>query len=152
MTILVSTDPCLKAYLSAILKQLQLFLLQRKVHRIVLVIIKVDTKETLERWEFTVDTNQAVGDQEKVEVDINVVQTDIRNIIRQITASVTYLPLLDDKVSFDILLYTDKDTDLPSQEWRDSTAHLIPGAEEVELRNFNTKMHNVKVGVAYKTL
>lgn len=125
--------------------------MQRKVHRIVLVIIKVDTKETIERWEFTIDTNQEVSEDQKVEVDLKQVQADIRNIIRQITASVTYLPLLDDKVSFDILLYTNKDTDLPSQEWLDTTAHLIPGAEEVELKNFNTKVHNVKAGVAYKT-
>lgn len=148
---MVSTDPLVKAYLSAILKQLQQFLIQREVHRIVLVIVKVDTKETIERWEFTIDTNQEIKEDTKVEVDLKQVQADIRNIIRQITASVTYLPLLDDKVSFDILLYTNKDTDLPSQEWLDTTAHLIPGAEKVELKNFNTKVHNVKAGVAYKT-
>lgn len=72
-------------------------------------------------------------------------------MVRQITASVTYLPLISDNVSFDILLFTDKDTQLPSKEWEDSVSHVIPNAEEVQLRSFNTKIHNLKAAVAYKS-
>lgn len=147
----MSKDERLKNYLQIILKQLQTFLLQRKVHRIVLVIVKVDTKETIERWEFTIDCDHSIDDERSVEVDMKQIQNGIRDVIRQITASVTYLPLISEAVSFDILFFTDKDTQLPSQEWADSTSHLIPHAEEVQLRSFNTKIHNLKAAVAYKT-
>ena len=36
------------------------------------------------------------------------IKQEIRDVIRQITASVTFLPLLDCVCSFDILIYTDK--------------------------------------------
>lgn len=147
----MSTDERVQKYLKTIFDKLNIFLLQRKVHRLVLVIIKVDTKETIERWEFTVNCDDKVNDEQKVAVDMKEIQSGIRDVIRQITASVTYLPLIDSAVSFDILLYTDKDLELPSQEWADSTSHLIPHAEEVQLRSFNTKIHNLKAAVAYKS-
>jgi mitotic spindle assembly checkpoint protein MAD2 len=36
------------------------------------------------------------------------IRQEIRDVIRQITASVTFLPLLDCICSFDILIYTHK--------------------------------------------
>lgn len=124
--------------------------MQRKVHRLVLVLVRVDTKETIERWEFSIETNDEIDNEQNVEIDVKKVQSDIRNIIRQITASVTYLPLIENPVSFDILLYTDKNSELPSQDWSDSTSHLIPDAQEVELNSFNTKIHALKTTVSYK--
>lgn len=40
-------------------------------------------------------------------------------IIRQITASVTFLPLIDEPCSFDLLVYADEDVDVP-RTWEDS--------------------------------
>lgn len=147
----MSNDDRLKAYMKTILQQLQSFLLQKQVHRVVLVIINVDTKETIERWEFKIDCDSSVSDDDNVNINLKDIQNGIRDVIRQITASVTYLPLIDGGVSFDILLYTDKDLQLPSPEWSDSTSYLIARAEEVQLRSFNTKIHNLKASVAYKT-
>lgn len=147
----MSSDEGVKTYLKSVFEQLKVFLMERKVHRIVMVIIKMDTKETIERWEFTVDCDRKVKDEESIPVDEKEIQSGIRDVIRQITASVTYLPLIDGAVSFDLLFYTDKGTELPSKEWADSTPHLIPNAEEVQLRSFNTKVHNLKAAVAYKS-
>lgn len=41
---------------------------------------------------------------------------EIQAIIRQITASVTFLPMLEDKCTFDLLVYTKADSDVP-QQW-----------------------------------
>ncbi|KAI2801906.1 pre-rRNA processing protein ftsj3 [Blomia tropicalis] len=151
LTIFMTTDDKLKDYLSAIFSQLKVFLMKRSVHRLVMVIINTDTNETIERWEFTVECNDNVGDDESVPVDIKEIQQGITSIIRQITASVTYLPLIDGSVTFDILLFTNKDAELPSKEWADSHSHLIPNAQEVKLRSLNTKVHHLKAAVAYKT-
>lgn len=146
----MSNDPSFNKYLNTILDQVQTFLLQKQLHRIVLVVINIDTKETIERWEFKVDCDSNIDGDSNVSVNLKEIQNNIRDIIRQITASVTYLPLIDGGASIDIILYTDKNLQLPSAEWSDSTSHHIPNAEEVQLRGFNTKIHNLKTAVAYK--
>nr|XP_027200990.1 mitotic spindle assembly checkpoint protein MAD2A-like [Dermatophagoides pteronyssinus] len=150
LTILMTKDDRLKKHLQIIFDQMQEFLLQRKLHRVVMTLIRIDTKETIERWEFKIDCNNSVTDDKQIEVDLKAIQTQIRDLIRQITASITYLPLIDDPVSFDILFYTDKDIQLSSTDWSDSSSHIIPNAEEVQLRSFTTKVHNLKASVAFK--
>ena len=52
--------------------------------------------------------------------------------------------------SFNILVYTGTDTQVPTQ-WQDSNAHLISGnAEQVKLRSFSTSVHKVDSLVAYR--
>ena len=72
------------------------------------VLNSVETKETLERWEFKIE-NEVDSEGKVVEgavKDEKKIKGEIRDVIRQITASVTFLPLLDCLCSFDILIYT----------------------------------------------
>lgn len=62
---------------------------------------------------------------------------EIQAIIRQITASVTFLPLLNEPCSFDLLVYTKKDTPAPTK-WEDSDPCYIMNSQEVKLRSFTT--------------
>ena len=86
------------------------------MHKLVVVLASVETKETLERWEFNVEYEKE-NDKEntdegnyrnKTDKDEKKIKQEIRDVIRQITASVTFLPLLDCKCSFDVLIYTHK--------------------------------------------
>ena len=84
------------------------------------ILASVETKETLERWEFNVeyatDDNKENTSKEnttgnfknKTDKDEKKIKQEIREVIRQITASVTFLPLLDCICSFDVLIYTEK--------------------------------------------
>jgi mitotic spindle assembly checkpoint protein MAD2 len=74
---------------------------------------------------------------------------EIQAIIRQITASVTFLPLLNDTCTIDLLAYTDRDSNVPL-EWEESDARLIDGAANVKLRSFATSMHAVDAIVSYR--
>merc|ERR1712083_989129 len=85
---------------------------------------------------------EAVKDEKKI-------KGEIRNVIRQITASVTFLPLLDCLCSFDILIYTHTDTAVPT-EWGESDPCYIINSEEVKLRSFSTGVHKVEAAVSYK--
>ena len=80
----------------------------RKIKKLVVVLNSVETKETLERWEFKIESE--VGEDGKIVEnavkDEKKIKGEIRDVIRQITASVTFLPLLDCLCSFDILIYT----------------------------------------------
>lgn len=67
------------------------------------------------------------------------VHDEIQAIIRQITASVTFLPLLNEPCSFDLLVYTNKKAVVP-QKWVDSDPRYIMNSQEVKLRSFTTSV------------
>lgn len=74
---------------------------------------------------------------------------EIQAIIRQITASVTFLPLLEEPCSFELLVYTDKNTEIPIK-WEESDPKYINNSTEVRLRSFTTKVHKIDTLVSYK--
>ncbi|XP_009333220.1 PREDICTED: mitotic spindle assembly checkpoint protein MAD2A [Pygoscelis adeliae] len=77
------------------------------------------------------------------------IQDEIRSVIRQITATVTFLPLLETACAFDLLIYTDKDLAVP-EKWEESGPQFVANSEEVRLRSFTTTIHKVNSMVAYK--
>jgi len=161
LTILVSSDEKVNAFLKNILSQIKDWLENRQVHKLVVILASVETKETLERWEFNVeyetDDNKENSSKEnttgnfknKTDKDEKKIKQEIREVIRQITASVTFLPLLDCICSFDVLIYTEKDLEAPT-EWGESGACLIANPEHVKLRAFSTNIHKVDTAVSYK--
>jgi mitotic spindle assembly checkpoint protein MAD2 len=89
---------------------------------------------------------QAAATVEKTEKEI---QDEIQAIFRQITASVTFLPVLDGDFTFNVLVYADADSEVPV-EWGDSDAKEIKNAEKVQLRSFSTNNHRVETMVSYR--
>jgi mitotic spindle assembly checkpoint protein MAD2 len=83
---------------------------------------------------------------EKTDQDV---QQEIQSIFRQITASVTFLPMLDGNCTFNVLVYADQDSEVPL-EWGDSDAKDIQDAEKVQLRSFSTNNHKVDTLVSYR--
>uniref|UniRef100_A0A2K6NI02 HORMA domain-containing protein n=1 Tax=Rhinopithecus roxellana TaxID=61622 RepID=A0A2K6NI02_RHIRO len=76
-------------------------------------------------------------------------QKAIQDEIHSITATVTFLPLLEVSCSFDLLIYTDKDLVVP-EKWEELVPQFITISEEVCLRSFTTTIHKVNSMVAYK--
>lgn len=77
------------------------------------------------------------------------IRSEIGSIIRQITASVTFLPLLDQACAFDLLVYTDPAAAVP-KAWEDSDPKYVQDGEEMQLRSFTTRVHKVAAAVTYK--
>ena len=78
----------------------------------------------------------------KSEKDIN---SEIKAIIRQITASVSFLPdMSQNRHTFEMLIYTDKDAAVP-QTWQLSDAKKVKNgnSEVMPLRQFSTNIHTV---------
>ncbi|XP_013780640.1 mitotic spindle assembly checkpoint protein MAD2A-like [Limulus polyphemus] len=150
LTLLVTTNDKLQHYLSIVLKQLREWLISKDVHRLVVVISNIDTKETLERWEFKIECDKDIKTNSKPkQKDIKEIQNEIKGVIRQITASVTFLPLLEVPCAFDLLIFMGKEAEVPN-EWAESPPYLIPDSEEVQLRSFSTSIHKVDTAVTYK--
>ncbi|KAF9188950.1 Mitotic spindle checkpoint component mad2 [Haplosporangium sp. Z 767] len=181
MNMLVTTVPEIKSYMREMLKQVEVWLMQSKVKKLIMVIKSKETMEILERWQFDIhvtkdhqqqsssqdintSNNSAPGTMssspssstatttspkptpEKSEKEIH---AEIQAILRQITASVTFLPMLDEKCTWTILCQTDRDVEVPA-EWSDTDHHLILNAEQVKLRSFSTSIHKVDAMVAYR--
>jgi hypothetical protein len=71
------------------------------------------------------------------------IQGEIQAIIRQVTASVTFLPLLEEPCSFDLLVYADAAAAVPLA-WEESDPRYIAKSAEVRLRSFTTTIHKVR--------
>lgn len=52
--------------------------------------------------------------------------------MRQITSSVSYLPLLEDRCSFEILVYTDKQAEVPIT-WENSDPRMVANSQQVKV-------------------
>ena len=219
LTVLTSTDEGLLSYLNQIMSQMETWLLDGDVQRLVVVVTGVDSGETLERWQFnvTVEDKNGVGSstgadenaatknikrptksQTKMGKSLKEIHNEIQAIVRQITASVsttsqilrffhngiylygfglyysaeyaisstifflfdalfhlvsvfqvTFLPLLNEPCSFDLLVYTNKAAIVP-KKWEDSDPQYIMNSQEVKLRSFTTSVHKVDSLVTYK--
>jgi len=151
LTLLVSTEPEVNKFLDNVLAQIKDWLEQRKIKKLVVVLKSVESQETLERWEFKIESEKDADGEllEKAEKDEKKIKAEIRDVIRQITASVTFLPLLDCLCSFDILIYSHSDTEVPDQ-WGESDPCYIINSEEVKLRSFSTGITKVEAAVSYK--
>ena len=126
------------------------WLMAGEVQKLVIVITGVDTGDVLERWAFNCETDKAArsgAPRSKPEKEI---MGEIQAIIRQITATVTFLPLLNEPCSFDLLVYADSAAKVPLA-WEESDPRYIENSTEVRLRSFTTKIHKVDAMVAYKT-
>ncbi|KAL0259408.1 Mitotic spindle checkpoint component mad2 [Diplodia seriata] len=187
LTMMVSSDDQVKAYIKKIMSQLSKWMLGSKINKLVVVITSRETGEHVERWQFDVQIFNKIaakttrsssrsaaaaaaseapasgeGDSEnasaaepqppsketaeKTEAEI---QSEIQSLFRQITASVTFLPMLDGNCTFNVLVYADADSDVPV-EWGDSDAKEIENGEKVQLRSFSTSNHRVDTLVSYR--
>eukprot|EP01090_Pellita_catalonica_P004413 TRINITY_DN14241_c0_g1_i1.p1 TRINITY_DN14241_c0_g1~~TRINITY_DN14241_c0_g1_i1.p1 ORF type:complete len:202 (+),score=34.03 TRINITY_DN14241_c0_g1_i1:77-682(+) len=144
---LVTNEEGLKNYLNNVCSQLNNWLETGTIQKLVVAVTSVDTKKTLERWVFDIVT-EIPKEGETVTKDEKDIQSEIQAIIRQICASVTFLPLLEAACTFDLLVYTDKDLSVP-KAWEESDPKYIANSQEVRLRSFTTRIHNVDTMVAY---
>ncbi|RMZ91922.1 hypothetical protein DV736_g828, partial [Chaetothyriales sp. CBS 134916] len=170
LNMLVSSDDQVKAYIKRIMKQLNSWMQGGKISKLVVVITSKETGEHVERWQFDVEIfNKAskqkpirkTSDKENVAPDDAAsaqsapekteeqIQGEIQAIFRQITASVTFLPVLDGNCTFNVLVYADADSDVPI-EWGDSDSKEIKNGEKVQLRSFSTSNHRVDTMVSYR--
>ncbi|XP_066999232.1 mitotic spindle assembly checkpoint protein MAD2A [Anabrus simplex] len=151
LTILMSTNEKIKAFLKNVLEQIEEWLIKKKIEKITLVINDIKTKETLERWDFKVQYDEGTmnGTEEVGNKELRIIQKEIRDVLRQISATVSYLPLLDTVCVFDVVVQTVLDTEVPHL-WDLSSPTFIANAQEVQLRTFSTSLHRMETYVSYK--
>lgn len=152
LTILMSTDTKIKEFLKTVLKQTEEWMSKNELDKVSLVITNAHSKEVLECWEFQVQTEKNENSDPNnptANKELKRIQQEIGSVMRQISATVSYLPLLDCICSFDILIHTIKDCELP-EKWNETNDVSIQNPQQVKLRSFSTGLHQVDTVVNYK--
>ncbi|KAI8805548.1 HORMA domain-containing protein [Cladochytrium replicatum] len=156
LNLLVSSDESVRAYLKQILAQVERWLLAKAINKLVMVITSRETREVLERWQFDIIleteadlTGNPKSAEQKKDKSEKEIQGEIAAILRQVTASITFLPELEPS-TFNILAYTQGNAEVPAT-WVDSDPRDIVNAERVRLRSFATGVHRVDTMVSYRT-
>lgn len=127
---------------------------KNELEKVSLIITNAHSKEVLERWEFQVQAEPQNGENADPNnptsnKDLKRIQQEIGSVIRQISATVTYLPLLDCICAFDVLIHTVKECQLP-EKWNETGDVTIQNSQTVKLRSFSTGVHQVDTIVNYK--
>ncbi|UIZ27722.1 hypothetical protein KXD40_005750 [Peronospora effusa] len=149
LNMLMTDDDKLNDFFTKFLHQLSNWIIKGEVQKLVLVITGIETQEVLERWAFEVHSENGTDDSATSSKSKKEIMAEIQAIIRQITASVSFLPLLEEQCAFDLLVYTDKNSEVPAL-WEESDPRYIKDSAEVRLRSFSTKVHKVDAMVAYR--
>ncbi|CAD7962583.1 unnamed protein product [Amoebophrya sp. A25] len=157
LSLMVTQDEKLQEYLTSVLSQMDKWLTAGHVQRLVLVFVSAATKEVRERWTFNVQqerdavTGAPVMSSAGSGKTLKDVTREIQGIMRQITASVSFLPVVDEILAFDLLVYCAKETHVP-RAWEDSAPLCIPmrNQQDVRLASFSTTVHRVDTMVTYR--
>ncbi|KAL5518991.1 MAD2 [Sanghuangporus vaninii] len=154
--VMLTQDLALETYLDKILNQVQKWLLTGGVTQLVLAIIAKDSRTTLERWVFDVHLQNPPASDDQTPTSSSKpesqIQAEIRDILKQIVSTVTFLPTMDEPTVFNILAYTSESADVPADEWMDTDPLAIEASksQQVKLRSFSTDVHRVEAMVAYR--
>ena len=119
----------------------------------------MQNQEVLECWDFKVeaetcdqndDPNPNTDPSTKTSSkELKKIQSEIGAVMRQIAATVSYLPLLENLCSFDLLIHTLKETDIPDN-WNETENVSIKNSQVVHLKSFSTGLQKVETVVSYK--
>ncbi|KAJ2911233.1 MAD2 mitotic arrest deficient-like 1 [Coemansia aciculifera] len=148
----VSNDINVQQYLEKIMASVEEWLAAGEISKLVLAINSRETRETLERWQFDVQLVEESVEKDKPRPppkSEKMLQMEIQAIFRQIAASVSFLPIVEEKCTFNVLVYTSTDAEVPTT-WTDSDPLHVKNAEQVRLRSFSTDVHRVESLVAYR--
>lgn len=177
---LVTSDDAVRAYIKKIMSQLNRWMADSKISKLVLVISSKETGEALERWQFDVHlygkaakqkaasaSNGGVGDKENVgdvastttsvgpgaPADKDKTEKQIHDEIQSIFRQITASVTFLPQLDGDCTFNVLVYADADSEvpiEWGDSDPREIDGGEKVQLRSFSTQNHKVDTLVSYK--
>lgn len=95
------------------------------------------------------DPNQIDPNNPTSSKELKKIQSEIGAVMRQIAATVSYLPLLESICSFDLLIHTLKGTETP-EKWGETENVSIKNSQMVHLKSFSTGLQKVETTVVYK--
>ncbi|KAL0091734.1 mitotic spindle assembly checkpoint protein MAD2A [Phycomyces blakesleeanus] len=150
--VMTTVNKELEKYVADVMSQVKDWILENVIQKLVLLIQSVETGETVERWQFDIKAKNSNEDGQLISLakESEKFDREFRATIRQITASVSFLPELTEKCTINIQVYTDKSV-LGNEKWGTGDVALIKGGgEHMRLKTLSTSAHQVETFVAYQ--
>ncbi|GAB1522661.1 Mitotic spindle checkpoint component mad2 [Rhizoctonia solani] len=135
-------------FLDRFFKQVEEWLGQELIRRVILVIVSKNTGKTLERWVFNLEPHDGPTHLDKI-------QHKIQATLKQLKATIPIFPDIKEPTIFNLLAVKkdeDQSSELPtSQKWVDAHPHSIPTEirDQTAMRGFNTRDAKVDINVVY---
>ncbi|XP_052867773.1 mitotic spindle assembly checkpoint protein MAD2A-like [Anopheles cruzii] len=127
---------------------------KKMVKSVIFVIHNVATKEIIERWDFQLKYEEgnpsADGTSQVSYKPLPKIQGEIRDVMRQITSTISFLPVLEQTCAFDVYIERDGG-DLP-EKWEEMPDVVISNSQTVKMRGFSTGIHELDTFVTYKLM
>ncbi|KAF8683341.1 Spindle assembly checkpoint protein [Rhizoctonia solani] len=135
-------------FLDRFFKQVEEWLGQELIRRVILAIVSKNTGKTLERWVFNLEPHDGPAHLDKI-------QHKIQATLKQLKATIPIFPDIKEPTIFNLLAVKkdeDQSSELPtSQKWVDAHPHSIPTEirDQTAMRGFNTRDAKVDINVVY---
>ncbi|KAG9000896.1 Mitotic spindle checkpoint component mad2 [Tulasnella sp. JGI-2019a] len=153
LELLIATNEDLETYVTTVLSQVEQWVAVKAINQVVLVIVSKETKETLERWVFDVQTidssNQTTP---KAEADL---YRDVHLMLAGIRGTNSMLSEIEEPTLCNILAYVKADAE--SGEllggWEEAQTHAAIDQDmssEVKLKPAATLLHRIQPTVVYR--
>lgn len=160
---MVSRDARIITYIDTMTTRVQDLIMKKMISKITVCIITVEKKEIVERWDFNItpqyDDDGDAGEEKTPSSTKSLakIQKEIRDVMRQIIATISFLPCLEERCTFDIMLHTATDIFIQMpvliRDFREEEYETIEieNAQTVELKPFSTGVNKVETKVVYRT-
>ena len=135
-------------FLDRFFKQVEEWLGQKLIRRVILVIVSKDTGKTLERWVFNLEVHEGPANLDRI-------QHKIQATLKQLKATIPIFPDIKEPTVFNLLAVAKDEPQPPSkltkEKWVDAHPHAIPAEdrEQNALRGFNTSDTKLDINVVY---
>ncbi|KAG9099329.1 Mitotic spindle checkpoint component mad2 [Ceratobasidium sp. 370] len=146
--LVITRDDEVTKFLDRFFKQVEEWLGQNLIHRVILVIVSKDTGKTLERWVFNLEPHTGPAHLDKV-------QLKIQSSLKQLKATIPIFPDINEPTVFNLLAVAKDDPSRPlgetAEKWTDAHPHAIPAdiRDQTSLRGFNTSDTKLDMNVVY---
>ncbi|KAG8695100.1 Mitotic spindle checkpoint component mad2, partial [Ceratobasidium sp. 395] len=146
--LVITRDDEVTKFLDRFFKQVEEWLGQNLIHRVILVIVSKDTGKTLERWVFNLEPHTGPAQLDKI-------QLKIQSSLKQLKATIPIFPDIKEPTVFNLLAVAKDDPsnvlDGTAEKWTDAHPHAIPAEtrDQTALRGFNTSDTKLDMNVVY---
>jgi len=147
LPVFLSRDPGVKKYIAAVKAQLFEWLKFGTVKKVILALAPVSSPDDhFERWCFDIrlDVDAAAGlGAALTDAEVQERQGSIQKMIRSIANAGYILPYLTEPSTFDLVVYTDKDAQVP-EAWASTDPKYVEGSQQaLYVGSFDTRLHKV---------
>ncbi|XP_053665680.1 mitotic spindle assembly checkpoint protein MAD2A-like [Anopheles marshallii] len=152
--VMVSQNSKIRSCIDHITGEVKELIMKKLISKITVCIITLDKAEIIERWDFNIKPqyeNEEVSDK-----PLSKIQSEIREVMRQIIATVSFLPCLEERCTFDIMLHTasnifEEQPNMVSEYLEEDAASIeVKNAQTLRIKQFDTGLYKVETEVTYR--